>query len=83
MLTSKIYVIIATWFLVFLGMYVINSVANSVSQTPLSNEAKDTLEKTRNAGNEGLQQIAPDEAVIFEVMLPIVGGAVTYVVAKN
>ncbi|HJT10258.1 MAG TPA: hypothetical protein VJ771_05685 [Candidatus Nitrosotalea sp.] len=82
-MTSKIYVIVATWFLVIVGMIVINAVANAGSQMPLSNEAKDTLEKTRNAGNEGLQHLAPDEAVVFEVMLPVIGGAVTYGIAKS
>ena len=83
MLTSKVYVIAATWLLVIVGMYVINAVANAGSQMPLSNEAKNTLEKTRNAGSESLQYLAPDEAVVFELLLPIIGGAVTYGVAKS
>ena len=82
-LTSKIYVIVATWFIVIVGMILINSVANAGSQMPISNEAKDNLDKTRNAGNEGLQHLASDEILLFDLVLPGVGAAVTYGTVKS
>lgn len=77
---EKILMLIVIWVAVIGGMWIINSVADSID---VSNNAKDTTEEIRNAGNEGLLNLAPDQITVFNIMLPSMGVGLSYGVARS
>lgn len=77
---EKVGMIFVIWVAVVAGMYVINAAADSMSAS--GPDAKGAIEGARNAGNEALLNLAPDQVTVFNIMLPAMGVGISYGVAK-
>lgn len=77
---EKIGMIFVIWIAVVAGMYVINAAADSLGAS--NPDAKGAIEGARNAGTEGLLNLAPDQVTVFNIMLPVMGVGISYGVAK-
>lgn len=77
---EKIGMIFVIWITVVAGMYVINAAADSLGAS--NPDAKGAIEGARNAGTEGLLNLAPDQVTVFNIMLPVMGVGISYGVAK-
>ncbi|MEM3008183.1 MAG: hypothetical protein QXI71_04450 [Candidatus Bathyarchaeia archaeon] len=78
---EKIGMIFVIWIAVIAGMYIINAAADSLGAS--NPDVKGAIEGARNAGTEGLLNLAPDQATVFNIMLPAMGVGLSYVVARS
>lgn len=77
---EKVGMIFVIWIAIVAGMYVINTTTDSLGAS--NPDAKGAIEISRNAGTEGLLNLAPDQVTVFNIMLPAMGVGISYGVAK-